>query len=565
VSTASTPDFDRQGGLTVIHSIRLLSLVIVLAFAFAPALGPAVPPALAAGRDMVIGLSGDATSLNPVVATDGISYTVEWPLFDSLLELDASLNVKPLLAESWDVSKDGLTYTFKLKKGVTWHDGKPFTARDVAFTFYSVLDPKVTTPHRAYFDALVGFPELTAKENPKRPEELAVRPIEIVDDHTVRFRLRYPSGSFLAVLVNPRAGIIPEHLLKGTDLNTADFNRKPVGTGPFKFVEWRRGERIVMEANERYHGGRPALNRLIFRIIPDAVVLLQELRAGGVDFIENPPLTEMTRLKQTPGLQVLVADNTSYTYFGWRQDVAPFTDIRVRRALNHAIDVPSIVKEVLQGYAAVATGQFPPSSWAFDASLKPYAYDPARAKAMLAEAGFKPGPDGVLVRDGKRFSFSIRHDQANQAVKDTAVIVQEYLKRVGLEATLEPLDWPTFVKKLFASDFEGIVVAWTNHHDPDPFAYTIWHSSQWKGRNFAHYKNPKVDELLEQARRTNVVAERKRAYAEFSKVLMDDAPYVFLYFQQQVYITRQGYEGFVPIPTFAGVYQSLKAVRWTGK
>jgi peptide/nickel transport system substrate-binding protein len=550
----------------VIHSARLhlVSVLVVVAMAGALVLGP-TGPASAAGRDMVIGLSGDATSLNPVIATDGISYTVEWPIFDSLLELDASLNVRPLLAESWEVSKDGLTYTFKLRKGVTWHDGKPFTARDVAFTFYSVLDPKVTTPHRAYFDALAGFPELTAKENAKKPEELAVRPIEVVDDHTVRFRLRYPSGSFLAVLVNPRAGIVPEHLLKGADLNTAEFNRKPVGTGPFKFVEWRRGERIVMEANDRYHAGRPALNRLIFRIIPDAVVLLQELRAGGVDFIENPPLTEMARLKQTAGLRVLVADNTSYTYFGWRQDVAPFTDLRVRRALNHAIDVPSIVKEVLQGYAAIATGQFPPSSWAFDASVKPYAYDPNLAKSLLAEAGFKPGPDGVLVRDGKRFSFSIRHDQANQSVKDTAVIIQEYLKRVGVEATLEPLDWPTFVKKLFASDFEGIVVAWTNHHDPDPFAYTIWHSSQWKGRNFAHYKNPRVDELLEQARRTNVVAERKKAYGEFSKVLMEDAPYTFLYFQQQVYVTRQGYEGFVPIPTFAGVYQSLKAVRWTGK
>jgi peptide/nickel transport system substrate-binding protein len=148
------------------------------------------------------------------------------------------------------------------------------------------------------------------------------------------------------VLVNPRAGIVPEHLLKDVDMNTAEFNRKPVGTGPFKFVEWRRGERIVMEANERYHGGRPALNRLIFRIIPDAVVLLQELRSGGVDFIENPPLTEMARLKQTAGLRVLVADNTSYTYFGWRQDVAPFTDIRVRRALNHAIDVPSIMAQL---------------------------------------------------------------------------------------------------------------------------------------------------------------------------------------------------------------------------
>jgi peptide/nickel transport system substrate-binding protein len=519
----------------------------------------------AAGKEMVIGFLGDATSLNPVVATDGQSYIAEWPMFDSLVELDQSLNVRPLLAESWEVSRDGLTYTFKLKKGVRWHDGKPFTARDVAFTFYSVLDPKVTTPHRAYFDALVGFPELTNKDNPKRPEELAQKPIEVLDDHTVRFHLRYPYGAFLAVLVNPRAGIVPEHLLKGTDLNTAEFNRKPVGTGPFRFVEWRRGDRLVMEANPQYHGGRPALDRLIYRVIPDAVVLLQELRAGGVEFIENPPLTEVARLKQTPGLQVLVADNTSYTYLGYRQDLAPFDDLRVRRAFYHAIDTGTLVRQVLQGYAVVATGQFPPSSWAFDASVKAYPYDPARAKALLAEAGWKPGADGILVKDGKRLSFSLRHDQANQSVKDTAVVLQEYLKNVGAEARLEALDWPTFVKKLFASDFEAIVVAWTNFHDPDPFAYTIWHSSQWKGRNFAHYKNAKVDEAIEAARRAGSQAERKRHYAEFSKLLMADAPYVFLYFPQQVYVTRQAYEGFVPIPTYGGIYQSLKAVRWTGK
>ena len=163
--------------------------------------------------------------------------------------------MKPLLAESWEVSRDGLTYTFKLKRGVKWHDGKPFTARDVAFTFYSVLDPKVTTPHRAYFDALVGFPELTAKENPKRPEELAVRPIEVVDDHTVRFRLRYPSGSFLAVLVNPRAGIVPEHLLKGADLNTAEFNRQP---GRHRAVQVRR---VAAGRADRDGGQRPVSRR----------------------------------------------------------------------------------------------------------------------------------------------------------------------------------------------------------------------------------------------------------------------------------------------------------------
>lgn len=541
------------------HRRVLVSLLVVL-------LGFAAPcPARAAGKEMVIGFLGDATSLNPLVATDGQSYIAEWPMFDSLLELDQNLNVRPLLAESWEVSRDGLTYTFKLKKGVRWHDGKPFTARDVAFTFYAVLDPKVTTPHRAYFDALVGFPELTNKDNPKRPEDLAQKPIDVLDDYTVRFRLRYPYGAFLAVLVNPRAGIIPEHLLKGVDLNTAEFNRKPVGTGPFRFVEWRRGERLVMEANAQYHGGRPALDRLIYRVIPDAVVLLQELRAGGVDFIESPPLTEVARLKQTQGLRVLVADNTSYNYLGYRQDLPPFDDMRVRRAFYHAVDAGTLVRQVLQGYAAPATGQFPPSSWAFDPSVKGYPFDPARAKALLAEAGWKPGPDGVLVKDGKRLSFSLRHDQANQAVKDTAVVLQEYLKNVGAEARLEPLDWPTFVKKLFASDFEAICVGWTNFHDPDPFAYTIWHSSQWKGRNFAHYKNPKVDEVLEAARRAGSQAERKRHYAEFSKLLMADAPYVFLYFPQQVYVTRQGYEGLVPIPTYGGIYQSLKSVRWTGR
>jgi peptide/nickel transport system substrate-binding protein len=535
---------------------------MVLALLALASLPLAAGNAQAAGKDFVIGFSGDATSLNPVIATDGQSYIAEWPIFDSLVELDDRLNVKPLLAESWEVSRDGLTYTFKLKKGVRWHDGKPFTARDVAFTFYSVLDPKVTTPHRAYFDALAGFPELTNKDHPKKPEELAVKPVEVVDDHTVRFRLRYPSGSLLAVLTNPRAGIVPEHVLKGQDLNTAEFNRKPVGTGPFKFVEWRRGERIVLEANDQYHAGRPALDRLIYRVIPDAVVLLQELRAGGVDFVDRPPLQEVARLKQTPGLKVLTTDNTSYTYFGYRQDLPPFDDVRVRRAFYHAVDVPTIVKEVLQGYAAVATGQFAPSSWAFDPSVKPYAYDPNRAKALLSEAGWKPGPDGILVKDGKRLSFSVRHDQASQTVKDAAVIIQEYLKKVGVEARLEPLDWPTFVKKLFASEFEAIVVGWTNHHDPDPFGYTIWHSSQWKGRNFAHYKNPKVDEALEAARRTANQAERKRHYAEFSRLLMEDAPYVFLYFEQQVYVTRQAYDGFVPIPTYGGIYQSLKHVRF---
>jgi peptide/nickel transport system substrate-binding protein len=505
----------------VIHAIVLALLAALLA------LTPT--PSVAAGKDFVIGLSGDATSLNPVIATDGQSYIAEWPIFDSLLELDQSLNVKPLLAESWEVSRDGLTYTFRLKRGVKWHDGKPFTARDVAFTFYSVLDPKVTTPHRAYFDALAGFPELTAKENPKRPDELAVKPIEVVDDYTVRFRLRYPSGSFLAVLVNPRAGIVPEHLLKGTDLNTAEFNRRPVGTGPFKLVEWRRGERLVMEANDQYHGGRPALDRLIFRIIPDSVVLLQELRAGGVDFIENPPLTEVARLKQTPNVKVLVADNTSYTYFGWREDLAPFTDVRVRRALYHAIDVPSIVKEVLQGYAAVSTGQFPPSSWAFDPSVKPYAYDPAKAKALLAEGGYS-GQEltlhagyGTMVND-KQLLETVA-DMWSQVGVKAKVDMMEMARRQKMnnDRTTPPNGMLLGNPQSTLLDIDGAL--WRIFH-PNGFNGKYWAGSQ-PGNRF--------HDMMEQARYMLDQKKRKEIYTEATRIVHDEKPWIELFQEYVIY------------------------------
>ena len=244
-----------------------------------------------------------------------------------------------------------------------------------------------------------GSPSSRTRTIPKKPEELAQKPIEVVDDHTIRFRLRYPSGAFLAVLVNPRAGIVPEHLLKGADLNTAEFNRKPIGTGPFKFVEWRRGERIVMEANDRLPrrpaGARPAHlphHPRRRRAAPGA--------AGRRRRLHREPAADRDGAPQADG-RPQGARRRQHVLHLLR--LAPgrgaLHDIRVRRALYHAIDVPSIVREVLQGYAAsrhravpaVRAGRSTPS-------VKPYAYDPARAKALLAEAGWKPGPDGILVQ-----------------------------------------------------------------------------------------------------------------------------------------------------------------------
>lgn len=507
---------------------------------------------------LVIGFSGDASYLNPVIASDGQSYKAEWPIFDSLVELDKSLKPQPLLAEKWDISPDGKAYTFHLRQDVKWQDGQPFTADDVAFTFYSVLDPKVKSPHQAFFSALVGFKELTDPKNPADSSKLAKKPIEVVDKYTVRFNLEYPYSPFLSILTNPRGGIVPKHLLEGKDLRTADFNQKPVGTGPFKVVEWKKDDRLVLEANKDYFAGKPKIDRIIYRVIPDPVVQMQELRSGGIDMVDMPPLEEVAGLKSDPNYRVFTAATPSYQYFGFRLDREPFSDKRVRQAISYAVDFDGIIKKALLGYATRATGQLPPDSWAYNHNVKTYPYNSDKAKEILAEAGWRPGPDGILQKDGKPFKFTVTGDQANQQVKDSAVIIQEQLAKVGIKMEVKLIDWPTFVKRLFASEFEGILVGWTNHPDPDPFAYTIWHSSQWKGRNFAHYKNPEVDEMLEKARRATSLDERKKYYARFQELLAEDAPYVWGYYPQEIYTVRKQFKGLETIPAQAAIYQSLK-------
>ena len=519
------------------HAIALALLAVVLGLT--PTLG------LAAGKDFVIGLSGDATSLNPVVATDGQSYIAEWPLFDSLVELDQTLNVKPLLAESWEVSRDGLTYTFKLKRGVKWHDGKPFTARDVAFTFYAVLDPKVTTPHRAYFDALAGFPELTAKENPKRPEELAVRPIEVVDDHTVRFRLRYPSGSFLAVLTNPRAGIVPEHLLKGVDLNTAEFNRKPVGTGPFRFASWDRGQRVVLEKNPTYWKQPVKVERVIYRPIVEDQARLTELMTGGLDLIVGVPADYVSKLEQSPNVSILKQTGAHVWYLGINNQKKPFDDKRVRQALNYAVNKDAIVRDVLKGTGTLSKGPVLPGTWGADAALKAYPYDPEKAKKLLAEAGYPNGFSTTL--------WVPESGSGMQAPVAMSTVMQSNLKAVGVNVTLQTMEWGAYLTKLRSKEQDLFALSWmAGTEDPDMVMYPLLHSSQWTpvGPNRALYKNARFDELLQQARLTTDQAKRAQLYKEAQRILVDDAPWVFVDHEIQIAAFTKRVQGFKLHPSF---------------
>ncbi len=533
----------------------------VVMVALATALWPVTGWGLAKDS-LTIGLNSDASFLNPVIASDGTSYKVEWSAFDCLVEYDETLAIKPLMAERWDVSPDGMSYTFHLRKDIVWHDGRPFTADDVAFWMYTMLNPKTRAPSRAFFGAVAGYADLTNPDHPADPASLTKKPVEALDRSTVRFNLSYPYAAFLGVLTCPRGGLVPKHALEGKDINTAEFNVRPVGSGPYRVAEWRKGDSIALAAFDRYFRGRPAIRQIVFRVIPDPVVRTQALRTGGIDLLDDPPTDELDKFREGGQYSVIGVYTPSYQYLGFRLDRVPFSDIRVRRAISHAVDFDIIVRKVLRSYGVRATGPLPPTSWAYSPKVAKYPYDLTKARQLLAEAGYVPGQDGTMQKDGRPLRFTLKGDQGSQAVRDSAVIIQDQLARAGIQAEIRLLDFPTFVRQLFASDFEGILVGWTGHPDPDPFSYTIWHSSQWNGRNFAHYKNPEVDRALEEARRTPDQAKRREAYVRFQRILADDTPYVWGYYQKEMYVYRRELRGLSLVPAQAAIYRSLRTASW---
>lgn len=495
------------------------------------------------GGQIVFGLPWQPVVLNPVVEADGVSYLVNNWVFDSLVRVDKDLQPAPELAESWSVSKDGKTWTFALKKGVTWHDGRPFTAADVDFTVRAILDPKTKTSRRDTFALLDK-----------------AKPIEVLDPHTVRFHLSRPFAPFLVESLN--LGILPKHLLEGKDLATAAFNSSPVGTGPFKFVSWRRGDRLVFEANPTYHGGRPYLDRLILRVIPDETVLLQELRSGGIDFMERVPREAVAGLRGDRQFTVDLVDNVGWSNFVFNMKDPVVSDRRVRQAFAHAIDMPPFITSVLLGLAKPATGPYPPGQWMYEPNVTRYAHDPARAKALLDEAGYAAGPDGMRAKDGRPLVIRVSTFKGHQVGERLLVYAQEQLKAVGIAMEVEILELAAWLKSLAEGNYQASMFNQDGSVDPDRYAYLVYHSQG--GRNRARYSSVAVDRAIEEGRATTDQAARKAAYSRFQKLVAEDIPYWPVYHYQHTYVYRAGFKGFVPSPVPADIYRSVKGV-WLEK
>lgn len=458
-------------------------------------------------NQLVMGSIGDASYLNPVLSQDSASSDINSFVFNGLLKYDKDLNIKGDLALSWKViERNKPVIVFILRKGVMWHDGVEFTSKDVKFTFEKIMDKKTNTVRRSDYELVEG--------------------IKLVDDYKLEVRYSEP---FSPGLESWMIGILPEHILAGADINTTEFNRNPVGTGPFRFREWKSDEKIVLEANEDYFEGRPFLDRIIYRIIPETSLSEVELLTGGIDYSSVYP-RQYERIKRNNNFEVYTYPSRGYSYIGYNLQNPIFNDKRVRQALTFALDRKKIVDHVLYGHGVLATGPFPGYMWYCNTEIPPYPYSVERARELLASAGWVDSDgDGVLDKEGKRFEFELITNSGNDIRRDVAVLAQRQWKEIGVVAIPRFYEWATFLDRYVnPRNFDACVLGWSLGVDPDQ--YSIWHSSQIKdGFNSISYRNEEVDNLLVAGRREYEKGKRKEIYHRIHEILAEEQPYTFLF------------------------------------
>lgn len=455
-------------------------------------------------------------------------------VFNGLVKYDKDINLVGDLAESWKIEKEGTEITFFLKKNVYWHDGHPLTAHNVEFTYQKLIDPKVKTPYSGDFERIASF--------------------EVIDDYTVKVTYREP---FSPALSSWGMCIMPKHILENEDLNSTKFSRHPIGTGPYKFKSWKTQEKIELTLNRNYFEGRPYIDRYIWRIIPDQATIFLELQIQGADSAGLSPLQFLRQTDRTffkKHYRKFRLPSFGYTYLGYNLEDPKFKDKRVRQALNYAVDKEEIIKIVLLGFGRVSCGPFVPESWAYNEKVKPYSYNPKKAKTLLGQAGFSDTDhDGWLDKDGKIFEFTVITNQGNDARIKTLEIIQRRLKEVGVKVNIKVLEWSVFLSEFVDKrNFEAVLLGWSLGRDPDNF--DIWHSSKIKEGefNFIGYKNEEVDELLLSARRTFNQEERRGYYQRIQEIIYDEQPYMFLYIPDSLFILHSRFRGIKPAPIGIG-------------
>lgn len=476
---------------------------------------------------------GDFTNLIPNLSTDAGSHEVTSKVYVSPLKYNRNIELVPYAAETFEVLDGGRHLKFRLRDDIRWFDGEPLTAEDVEFTYQFMTDPETPSPYTEDWKAIKEF-RRTGKYT---------------------FEVFYDKP-FARSLVTWAGEIMPKHVLENEDISNTKYSREPMGAGPYKVKEWIPGRRLVLEANDDFFEGRPYIDQIVYRIIPDLSTQFLELKAGGID---SMGLTPLQYLRQTSGPEWNDFNKFKYLSFGYTylafNFLHPFfQDVRVRRAIDLAIDKDEIVKGVLMGLGSPAIGPYKPGTWQYNENIHDRGYHPEEARKLLAEAGWKDTDgDGLLDKDGKPFYFTILTNQGNSQRARAGVIIQERLKQVGIGVEIRIVEWATFLHEFIdRGRFDAVILSWNILQDPD--LYDVWHSSRIipKGLNFISYSNAELDELLERGRRSVDRDERKNIYDRVQEILQEDQPYSFLYIPYSLPILNAKIQGVKPAPAGIG-------------
>jgi peptide/nickel transport system substrate-binding protein len=494
-------------------------------------------------------------SLNPILATNTDEGMIDRLMFDVLVSVDASgKNPVPMLAaevptlENGGISKDGLTITYHLRRNVVWHDGVPFTSKDVAFTWDAI------TNGRNNVIATTGYD--------------LVRAVCTPDDYTVVFHMKKrfsPAINTIFGESDDPYGILPAHLLaKLPNINNAAFNSAPIGTGPFKFKEWARGDHIELVPNDKYYLGAPKLKSIRIQIIPDENTSINQLRSHEIDWQFEASPEEYPALKRVPNLRIVLQGKNQYERIEIDTQHPPLDNVLVRRAIAQAIDLPKLVHDLTFGTARIADQDLPPFMWAHADNVARYSYDLPTAKALMAQAGWKPGPDGILQKDGRRLTLRLVTNTSNATRRAGVVQLQAMLRKLGIDVEIKPY----LASLLFGTISTGGILqsgkfdlgwtGWVAGIDPDNSSLFLCDKQPPHGNNETHICNQALDDAEHAALDHFDVPTRKAAYERIESILSREEPQVVLWWPSPLQPINPDFRGFTPNP----VVESWNAYQW---
>ena len=463
---------------------------------------------------LVYASESEFEGLNPLLEETNLDAL----LFRGLMKFNENNEPVTDLADSYDVTADKLTYTFVLKDNIMFHDGKPLTADDVVFTIESILDD-----NNASF-LKEDFTEIDS--------------ITKIDNHKLELKLNRPFTPLLDKLTVP---ILPKHAFEGVDMRTADFNSHPIGTGPYMFEQWDRGNSLTLKANTDFHGTKPSIEKVIFKFIPDSNVRALQLKSGEVDIALLDPV-QVEDMKKQENIKIYDVDSADYRaiLFNMRKDL--WKDVNVRRAFSHATDRAQIVKGILKGHGSEAYSPLQKHSFNNE-SIEKYEFNLEKANELLDTSGWKEEKDGFRYKNGEKLAFTITAPASDSVRVNLANYLAEGFKKIGADVKVDALDWGAIT----IEDADAFMIGWGSPYDADHHTHILFHTYQSSltstGYNFGGYSNAKVDELLDKGRTTTDPEERKAIYMEFQEELAKDPAFDFIVYENAVYGMNKNVSG----------------------